>query len=461
MKSIKFAVIFFVAQLLLNVSCFGQTPEKMSYQAIVRNASNELIVNESVGMQISILKNGATGTAVYVERHTPTTNSNGLVSLEIGTGTVTSGDFSTIDWANGVYFVKTETDVDGGTNYTISGTSQLLTVPYALHAKTVEEKQTLSITGNKLTISDGNEVTLPSGGVGTNSGGHTYLVLTGDITDVEAVEKMKTDLGPRTQFVIIRNTTNLTNLDFSGYGISELLEVEIEGNESLQTVNLPDLKTVLDDVSYQQNKALINFSMPLLETTSAFSFYGNEVMKDFSLPHIIKMESLMVEDNQSLTSISCPNLREIINFEISNSSALSTLNMKLTDVRYLSISGSKLTSIDLSTLDEVDRIGISGNDQLTELLLPMLAKVTFLNVDNNVGLELLDLPSLIEINTGQFSGNNFSSMTINSLLAHFVAINMDDGSLYFRDQETGASPTGQGIIDYQTLEGRGIDVFID
>ncbi len=98
------------AALLLTASVFAQSPEKMSYQAVVRDASNNLTTNQGVGMQISILQGGATGTAVYVETQTPTTNANGLVSLEIGTGTLVSGDFTTIDWENDTYFIKTETD---------------------------------------------------------------------------------------------------------------------------------------------------------------------------------------------------------------------------------------------------------------------------------------------------------------------------------------------------------------
>ena len=135
-------IITICAALLMTASVFAQSPEKMSYQAIVRDGSNALVSSTAVGMQISILQGSASGTAVYVETQTPTTNANGLVSLEIGSGTVVSGDFTTIDWANGPYFIKTETDPTGGTSYTITGTSQLLSVPYALHAKTAE-----SITG--------------------------------------------------------------------------------------------------------------------------------------------------------------------------------------------------------------------------------------------------------------------------------------------------------------------------
>ncbi len=124
------------AALLMTASVWAQAPEKMSYQAVVRDASDALVTSQAVGMQISILQTTATGTAVYVETQTPSTNANGLVSLEIGTGNVVSGDFTTIDWANNIYFIKTETDPTGGTTYTITGTSQLMSVPYALYAKT-------------------------------------------------------------------------------------------------------------------------------------------------------------------------------------------------------------------------------------------------------------------------------------------------------------------------------------
>ena len=127
----------FIAAILLSTTGFAQAPDKMSYQAVVRDAAGELVSDQSVGMRISILQTTATGTAVYEETHTSSSNANGLVSIEIGTGS-TSDDFSTIDWSAGPYFIKTETDPTGGSSYTISGTSQLMSVPFALHAKVAE-----------------------------------------------------------------------------------------------------------------------------------------------------------------------------------------------------------------------------------------------------------------------------------------------------------------------------------
>jgi hypothetical protein len=146
----------FLAALFIAVSIFGQSPEKtsilegnnqkmapapaapeqISYQAVVRDATNTTVANQVVGMQISVLQTTASGTAVYVETQTPTTNANGLLSIYIGAGTFGSGDFSSIDWSSGPYFIKIEIDPAGGTAYTITGTTQLVSVPYALYAKT-------------------------------------------------------------------------------------------------------------------------------------------------------------------------------------------------------------------------------------------------------------------------------------------------------------------------------------
>ena len=133
-----------LAAVFLMASAWAQSPEKMSYQAVIRNSSDALITNETVGMRVSILLGSQTGTEVYKEIYNPNpqTNINGLVTIQIGGGIPLTGVFANIDWTNGPYFIKTETDPTGGTNYTITGTSQLLSSPYSLHAKTAH-----SITG--------------------------------------------------------------------------------------------------------------------------------------------------------------------------------------------------------------------------------------------------------------------------------------------------------------------------
>jgi len=124
----------------LSWNIIAQTPEKMTYQAVVRNSSSELLTNTQIGMQISIIEGTVNGAIAYIETQTPTTNANGLLSIEIGgdNAVVLTGTFSSIDWASGTYFLKTEIDSDGGSNYTITGISQMLSVPYALHAKSAD-----------------------------------------------------------------------------------------------------------------------------------------------------------------------------------------------------------------------------------------------------------------------------------------------------------------------------------
>ena len=112
----------------------AQSPYLMSFQAVIRDTSGVLVVSSPVGMQISILQGLSTGTVVYVERQTPTTNSNGLASIMIGAGTMMSGSFDSINWGAGPFYIKCDIDPLGGTTYTISATQQLVSVPYALYA---------------------------------------------------------------------------------------------------------------------------------------------------------------------------------------------------------------------------------------------------------------------------------------------------------------------------------------
>src|SRR5688572_7673541 len=104
-----------LATLLIVSQITAQSPLKMSYQSVIRDPENELVVNRNVRIRISILQTSPSGIIVYSEFHTPTTNDNGLATIEIGGGTVIGGSMGSIDWASGPYFIRTETDPEGGT----------------------------------------------------------------------------------------------------------------------------------------------------------------------------------------------------------------------------------------------------------------------------------------------------------------------------------------------------------
>lgn len=198
----------------------AQAPQSFKYQAVARDGGGSIIANQSIGFRISITENSPTGNVAYVETHNIASNDYGLVNLDIGVGNVQAGTFGGINWGTATHFIKVEMDVSGGTNYVLMGSSQLLSVPYALHAERANtvandqvndadsdptneietwstlggipadiadgddvndadadptnEIQTLSLSGSDLSISGGNTVTLPSGGGGANTLDQAY-----------------------------------------------------------------------------------------------------------------------------------------------------------------------------------------------------------------------------------------------------------------------------------------------
>lgn len=124
-----------IAASLIAAVCFSQAPQRMTYQAVVRNSTDALVQSSPIGMRVSIIQGGVTGAEVYAETHVTQTNQNGLLNIEIGGGTVVTGIYENgIFWAGGPYFLKTEIDPLGGANYTITATSELLSVPYSNYA---------------------------------------------------------------------------------------------------------------------------------------------------------------------------------------------------------------------------------------------------------------------------------------------------------------------------------------
>ena len=94
-------LLLLTSSVLLTQQANAQAPQRMSYQSVLRNSSNVLLAETLVGIKISVLQGGASGTAVYVETQTATTNANGLLSIQIGAGTASTGSFATINWAAG------------------------------------------------------------------------------------------------------------------------------------------------------------------------------------------------------------------------------------------------------------------------------------------------------------------------------------------------------------------------
>ena len=195
MMKLKAIVLF----LFFSILTFGQSPEKFTYQSIIKNSSGYLLKNQEVGLRISILFNSSNGAEVYSEEHFPTSNSNGLVTVIIGEG-LTGDNISDIDWGNGEYFIKVEVDPEGGINYTMNQTSQLLSVPYALYAENSgsginllgQDFITLSnqtLTVNKVDLVDDVDGVLPiaNGGTGSGTAPMVGLITAADVASARAI----------------------------------------------------------------------------------------------------------------------------------------------------------------------------------------------------------------------------------------------------------------------------------
>lgn len=161
--------------LLASISLFGQTPNTFRYQASIQNNSGSPMANKNVSIRISVLKSQMQKERVYAEYQNITTDQFGMINLMIGKGNVISGNFGQINWGNDEYFLRIEMDETGDSQFKLLSEVQLLSVPYALHAKTADnvddadanaqnELQLLTINGQELSISNGNTITLPSDG---------------------------------------------------------------------------------------------------------------------------------------------------------------------------------------------------------------------------------------------------------------------------------------------------------
>ena len=147
----------------ITINCAQIPPQAFNYSAVARNAAGQPIATSTIGIQISILKTSTSGTIVYSENHFVNTDAYGLFNLVVGGGAVQSGSMSAIDWSSDNYYLKVGMDANGGTNFLTMGTTQLLSVPYALHAATAD-----SLTGG-VAVFSGNYNDLTNQPISINS----------------------------------------------------------------------------------------------------------------------------------------------------------------------------------------------------------------------------------------------------------------------------------------------------
>ena len=237
-------LFIFLGIILISATTFSQTPQSFKYQAIARGPGGELLSYQDVTFRITLLQGSANGSAVYAETHQATTNYFGLVNINIGEGTPVSGDFSAIDWSINNYFIQVEIDPAGGSFFLMMGTTQLLSVPYALHSKTAESFQTgeyadlngkpeLSFVNDSLIISSG--------------GGSVYLGNYGNLIKIGADSTFLKGLIDQNAADITTEITNRTNADNN---LQANIDAETLARQNADT----DLNTEMDaDSTYLKN----------------------------------------------------------------------------------------------------------------------------------------------------------------------------------------------------------------
>ena len=241
---------FFVLLFFCLTFSYAQSPEKFTYQSIIKNSSGYLLKSQDVGLKISVLFNSSNGIPVYSEEHSVESNNNGLVTLIIGDG-VSSDVFADIDWGNGEYFLKVEVDPEGGVNYVMNQTSQLLSVPYALYAGNA--KVNLSVIGQSYVTVSGSQITVNKIEASKDIDGLSDVSISGDYNDlVNTPTLFDGDYANLTNTPTLfdgdyANLTNTPQLNdakiFVGDSNNKSLEVAVSGDVTLAndgTVTIAD-----------------------------------------------------------------------------------------------------------------------------------------------------------------------------------------------------------------------------
>ena len=515
--------LFTLFAFAITVIASAQAPQGFNYQATVRNSAGSLIVNQNVNFKFNIMLNSQTSVPIYSELHFAPTDDLGQVNLTVGQGTPTTGTFAAINWASGTYFLGIE--LNTGSGYVAMGTTQLLSVPYALYA---------NIAGN------------------SQSQGKTSIYLTGNITNAQAAAKIAAELGPYTENIYIKNTTQLTTVDLSA--LVTISNIEISNNSNLNSVNFNNLTTIEDEFNLYQSSAINSLSFPSLLNCSSFQI-NSIAISSLNLPLLSSINNFFLgtsyfgEINNTITSLNFPSVQTIGgSFSLTGLTSLSSLTFPMLNTVsgsiYLygsnDIGSSNLTtisfpaltscavfdysgaqgsgsivpggiyingyynsslSINLSSLNTCNSLGIAnaGNLNLTSLTscqslnlysisnfspptnltsciqlaigsMPNLTSLNFtslsscadISISYNPLLASVSFPALTNSYTINLGSNALPTSKINLLLHQMLTVSPTvQKSIVLSSQAPPAPPTGQGVIDKQTLINAGNEVFTD
>ncbi len=520
--------VFSLLLMLVSSAAVAQAPQRMSYQAVIRNAEGTLLTSTAIGVKVSLLQGSDTGIAVYEETFTGTTNENGLLTLEIGGGSPILGSFAAVNWSTGIYYVKTETDPAGGTNYSITAVGQLLSVPYAFYSSS------------------------------SSNQGKTTVILTGDITDAEAAAQLERELGPNTENVLINGTTQLTTITF--IGVTNLVSIDINENEVLTSVNFPSLTKVFKDVSVTANLVLTSLTFPMLKNVygsaltvndnisltsldlssleqvsrGRLDLLSNHLLTEINLSALKKVQNLwihdntsmitlqlpqfqkctgsttitsnpilvslnfnsliessfQIEDNQGLISINLPqctiaNIFNLTNcgalqsvsipllfssyISLNNLVSLTTLNINAYNSGQLNINGTGINNLNLPNLHNPSIVSLVSNQQLVSVELAGLQTVQYsLNISQNEVLSSVVIPDNLSFEQPDpyaainLQSNALTSTAVNNILHKLLTATPATGMSYRLNGQTPlAPPTGQGLVDKQTLNSMSNTVITD
>jgi hypothetical protein len=234
--------------LIQSTIVLAQVPQGFNYQATVRNSSGGLIINQNVNFKFNVMQNTPTSVPVFSETHLAPSDDLGAVNLVIGKGTATKGVFSQISWGSGTYYLGIE--LNTGSGYVAMGTTQLLSVPYALYASSTQSK------------------------------GKPSIMISGNITDAQAAAQIAAEFGPYTENIVINNTTGLTYIDLSM--IVKLIELRISNNRNLTRINLKYLSEIYGDCVIQTNPNLSSIDLPSLTSIEfGFNLRSNALTSSF------------------------------------------------------------------------------------------------------------------------------------------------------------------------------------